>query len=741
MGLCLIYDIALVFSFETLYKEEYIDSICEVISLKEETKYNNKYIVKIVEKGKIKNTKLILYTNKTCEFLPGDILKFQGEFNEPEKARNYKGFNYCNYLRQSKIYGIIYADSVTKVFAKKDKYYLRGKILNTVIQKVNKIYDNSQEGFIEGILFGYTENIEEDFKENFRIANISHILAISGLHISYIIYFISIIFEKLIKNKKLQKYILICLLILFCFITGESVSCTRACIMEIILIISFLFRRRYNFYRSFIVSFFIIVILNPYNILNIGMWLSYLGILGIKLFSNFLYTICKHFWKRRKILHIVIQVLVISISVQIMIFPVVIYNFNTVSYLFLLSNIIVFLFIDKIIILGYLSLFLSFINLNLGLFFSNVNEILINTFLKIIEFLNSFPLSKMYLKTPYLVTVFIYFLVLFSIYIFSIRNKHYILRLFCSITFVKIQFKRLYLKIKKIPYLLIIIVLIFASLQIKKNFNYLNIYFVDVGQGDCTLIKTPQGKSILIDGGEGNSEKYDYGKNVVLPYLLDRKITKLDYIIISHFDSDHVGGIISIIKELKVDNIIIGTQFETSENFEDFLQIVKNKIISVEIVEAGDIVYIEKDLFFYVLWPSSEKVIKENVLNNNSLVCKLIYKNFSCIFTGDIEEVAEKAILEKYKNSSILKANVLKVAHHGSKSSSTIEFLEQVKSEYALIGVGKNNNFGHPSNITIENLEKTYCNIFRTDENGEITIKVNKKGKIIYVKKYQNEDT
>ena len=276
------------------------------------------------------------------------------------------------------------------------------------------------------------------------------------------------------------------------------------------------------------------------------------------------------------------------------------------------------------------------------------------------------------------------------------------------------------MKLKKILYITIIIVLIIVLFQIKNN--YLEIYFVDVGQGDCTLIKTPKEKSILVDGGDGNSEKYDYGKKVVLPYLLDRKISKLDYIIISHFDSDHVGGIISIIKEIKVEKIVIGKQFVESENFKLFLEIAKEKNIQLQIVEVGDIIHIEKDLLFYVLWPTSEKIVNENILNNNSLVGKLVYKNFSMLFTGDIEEIAEKEILKKYENDQ-LNSTVLKVAHHGSKTSSTMEFLENVNPKYALIGVGKNNNFGHPSNVTIENLNKIGTNIFRTDENGEITIK------------------
>ncbi|MFR0921969.1 MAG: ComEC/Rec2 family competence protein [Clostridia bacterium] len=184
-------------------------------------------------------------------------------------------------------------------------------------------------------------------------------------------------------------------------------------------------------------------------------------------------------------------------------------------------------------------------------------------------------------------------------------------------------------------------------------------------------------------------------------------------------------------QEIKVNNVIIGKQYEKCENYKKFIEIVKKKNIKVNVVEAGQKINIERNLFFDVLWPCIDNMISENAINNNSLVCKLKYKNFSMLFTGDIEEIAEKAILAKYsKNKNILKADVLKVAHHGSKTSSTIDFLKAVKPNYAVIGVGKDNNFGHPSDITIQNLKDMGVKIYRTDEIGEIEIKGITKNKI-----------
>ena len=188
------------------------------------------------------------------------------------------------------------------------------------------------------------------------------------------------------------------------------------------------------------------------------------------------------------------------------------------------------------------------------------------------------------------------------------------------------------------------------------------------------------------------------------------------------------GGLLYIMQEIKVNNIIIGKQYKSSENYEEFIKIIKEKKINVKIVEGGEKVSIEDNLYFDIIWPFSDNMISDNSINNNSLVCKLNYKNYSMLFTGDIEAIAEKAILKKYsKNLNILKSDILKVAHHGSKTSSITEFIEKIKPKYAIIGVGEDNKFGHPSDSTIQNLEKANIRIYRTDKMGEIEIKTNGK--------------
>lgn len=209
----------------------------------------------------------------------------------------------------------------------------------------------------------------------------------------------------------------------------------------------------------------------------------------------------------------------------------------------------------------------------------------------------------------------------------------------------------------------------------------------------------------MIDGGGSVNSDYDVGKNTLVPYILDRGFTKIDIVIISHFDNDHVGGILTLLKELKVKTVYIPKQIEDSKNYRDFISICKNKNMKVDEVIAGNRIRIERNLYLDILWPTNNQ-ITTNVLNNNSIVCNLHYKKFSMLFTGDIEEIAEKQILETYSsNLNLLDVDILKVGHHGSKTSSIEEFLDVIRPKVSVIGVGKGNNFGHPSDVVLNRLK------------------------------------
>jgi len=204
-----------------------------------------------------------------------------------------------------------------------------------------------------------------------------------------------------------------------------------------------------------------------------------------------------------------------------------------------------------------------------------------------------------------------------------------------------------------IKYFVILAIVIGIIILIPKERKFV-IHFLDVGQGDSCLIVTPENNTILVDGG--NNEFFDCGKNIVGPYLLKNGIIKVDYVIVSHGDADHIGGLFYVLESIDVENVIISYQVNNSRganseqsNIEKMLEIINQKHINLVAVNKGDCLKIEEDVTIDILWPDKDNLIKENALNNNSIVCKINYKENSILFTGDIEEIAEKKILQEYR--------------------------------------------------------------------------------------------
>ena len=547
-------------------------------------------------------------------------------------------------------------------------------------------------------------------------------LAVSGSHITYIISAFSILMEK--KNKRITKILTIIFLIFFMALTGFTASVVRASIMGILILTSGLVHRKSDTINNLGISSLIILICNPYTIIDAGFWLSFAGTMGIILLEE---PINSYFQKFKickiKPISWIINSFTITFAANIIIIPIMAYMFSTFSMTFWISNILAAPVMEFVTIYGFLIYFISIFSLPLAKFLGIILNFSLNSLIKIAEITSLIPGSSIYIKTPYLLECIIYYLILFLIFNWK-RIKE------------KLENNKILEKIKKNSYKYISIILIFIILTntiSNKIFQEIKIYFVDVGQGDSTLIQTIEGKNILIDGGGSEFGSFDVGESILLPYLLDRRITTIDYLMISHFDSDHIGGVFAILENLKVKNIIISKQGETSENLKKFYEITNNKGIRTIIVKKGDIVEIDKYSHFEILFPE-DNLIEDNILNNNSIVARFNSLDFSILFTGDIEEIAEKRLCELYSGTDKLEAFVLKVAHHGSKTSSTEEFLELVKPKIALIGVGKNNNFGHPNIDVIERLENMGSKIYRADNCGEIIIRINREKLQIHTK-------
>ncbi len=674
-----------------IYKDDksIISATAVVIKGPSEGEYNYKYTVK-ARTGKYKNKKFIVYINKKNKKLLeyGDLIEIKGEYSAPEVARSYKGFDYSQYLKTLNIYGTIKVEE-SKIINKNQLSPILISINNIkekMIDNANRNMPKRTANLLLGILIGERDNIQEDIIESFRTANLSHILAVSGAHTSYIILGITYLISKSKTPKRIGYIITIINLLIFIIITGASYSVVRACIMAIVVIGAKICYRKENFFTSICISLIIILIQNPFAINDIGLKLSFMGTAGIVIFNKSI----TNFFIKLKIKQKIAEALSVTFSAQLMIMPITILNFNTISLTFFISNILASPLLGIIIIFGFISIFISSILNPISKVLFLILHIFLELLILVSKVTEKIPGSSILVKTPNILFAIVYYiLILFFNYFFVIKQNP--TRRFHKKIIKIITIKNIKNGFKVIAVVFLIMLLLTRIVRIINP--TLKIYFIDVGQGDSTLIVTPKNKKILIDGGEGKT-------NVLFQYLLDRRINKIDYIIISHFDSDHCNGLIEIIEKMRVENIVMSKQSKESEEYKKILEIIKQKNIKVSSVKAEDKIIIEKNLYTKILNPAEKFEFQD--LNNNAIVAKLVYKNFSMLFTGDIEK-AEENLAKKYKNE--LKSTILKVAHHGSKTSTSEEFLKYVEPQIALIGVGENNKFGHPNQITIEKLK------------------------------------
>ena len=633
-----------------------------IVSNKKEREYSNRY------KVKIKNIYFYLNVDKKIELEYGDKIEIIGQFKEPQSARNYKGFDYKQYLKTLKIYGTIDAEKIEllekncgdKLMQVSNKLFLKIK------NNIEKTYNKEISGIILGIMLGDTEDINEELKEEFSKSNISHVLAISGMHISYIIYLVTNS-TKDIFGKRKSKIIACITLLLYMFVTGFSVSIVRAGIMGIINCMAFVVYRKSDTINSISIAALITLINNPYSITGISFLLTYGGTMGIIIFKPTIERILKSIKiKNRKWKYVfikiqrkcekIIEIISVTMSAQIVIAPVMILNFNNIGISFLITNLLLSFIIGIIVMGGFIQIIISFISIKVAIYIAKIIQI--PTYILI--FISKIHFGNFKVITPDLYQVILYYIFIFILnFLYKIFRNKYLnstqIRVKNIIYLIKYKIKPYKNKIKYTTILLMII-----CICISKMPHDLKIFFIDVGQGDASLIITPNDKTILIDGG--GSDTYDVGENILVPYLLDRRIKIIDYIIISHFDQDHVGGILTVLQELKVKKVIIAKQGEDSEQYEEFQKITQEKNINVVQVKNGDIINIDKEVKIKILFPTDD-LIKENILNNNSIVAKLEYKDFKMLFTGDIESTAENELIKMY-SSKDLKADIIKVPHH-----------------------------------------------------------------------------
>lgn len=652
-----------------------------------ENDYYNKYYAKNEEKDKF-----ILYfkKEKNSKFKIGDKINIFGEYSIPDVSRNYGGFNYRYYLNSIETYGTIKVKKYDLISNKtKNIIYM---LQNSITENLNKLLSKNQAGILNGMLIGETNGISDKVIDDFKNSGITHLLAVSGSNIVLVIVISKFIFSK-IFGKKHSWVFIISFIIFFVCVSGASPSVVRAALMAILEILAGLLIKKSNSINNLFLSALIILLINPVSIINVGFILSFAGTIGILLLSE---QISKKLKKYIKI-DMLLENLSVTLSAQIILFPIMAYFFNSISLISLITNLLVLPISSILTVMGLMLFVLSTIYFPLAKLISIPLKYLINYIMIIAKACSKLSFLNITVSTPSVFEIILYYTIVWMI----INRKKVVLKrgIVCVVVF------------------LIIMVKVHDIIPKK----YIEVSSVDVGQGDCFFIKTSRDKKILIDGGGSETSDYDVGKNVLLPYLLDRRCKKIDLIFISHAHADHIDGIMTVIEKLKVRKVMIGVQNLNDEKIKKLYEICKKRDVEIKTIMAGESIKID-DLFFDILYPA--RSVKDNNVNNLSLVIKLRYGSKSMLFTGDIETHGEDKI------DANIKADILKVAHHGSNTSTSEKFLKRVSPQISIISVAKNNVYGHPNKAVVERIKRFSDKLYMTKDSGEINIRIYKNSKI-----------
>ncbi len=656
---------------------------------------------------KVKGKLLLTVPAKTGTqvFVYGMSIIVNGKINIPDGKRVPGGFDYRSHLLKSGISATMYAKSDSIEIGDSSSVNPLIKVgislRNRITKMVKLCVPKEQAALLNGMLIGYTEDMSEDMANAFSDAGLSHLTAVSGMNIAFIVFPLIFVFKKMRLSQRISNITIIGILIMFLFITGFSPSVARAVIMAVIILVGQLLKRETDIFTSISFALILLLIYNPYTLFDIGFQLSFGATLSLVLFYKYL----KSKLDFKFLPSFISDILAATISAQMGVVLISAMYFNKISIISLLSNLLVVPLVEALTILGIVMVIIGQISIVPAELLGLVCNSFLSFILYVAKISSQIPFAVIKIATPSIPGFLIYHIAI--LYLFWLRPTYNI-------------------KLKPRYYVISIsaISLLFAgSYFFPKD---MRLVFIDVGEGDSQLIVTNKGKTVLIDGGGFASRtdfKHNMGDYTVVPFLFDYGVTKLDLVVSTHGDDDHLQGLLTVFKDIKVDNLIIPHEMDLKP-YAKLLSLADHQKTTIRACKAGDIIGLDNDTSLKILNPIEGVKINKSPENNGAIVFKLNYKDVSVLFTGDIEKETENILLE---NNTDLKADVLKVAHHGSASSTTENFLKAVDPKIAVISVGKNNSFGHPAYVVMERMQNRNVKVLRTDIHGTVLMRTNGK--------------
>jgi competence protein ComEC len=628
----------------------------------------------------------------------GDIVEVRGRLEEPPGQRNPKGFDYRAYLQRRGIYNVM---SVQPYSIKKTGVgslsYVRSLIyaLKSRAEAVFDLYVGGEEGaLVKTMLLGQKWLLPSEVQRDFQTTGLSHVLAISGLHVGFIAAALLSMARLLCLTKKQAFVFQVCLLCLYCAMVGAAPSVVRAVVMAALLLGGKAVGRQPDMLNNLFVAAFSILLVRPLDLFDVGFQLSFAAVAGIILFAEYFESWLKFLprWMAAG--------LSVTLSAQLGVWPIIAYHFNAFSVVAMIANLFLVPLSGLLVLIGFALMVGALLIPPMGVLLGPAVKLLSFLLVRGNEIFAAIPWAFVRVVSPSFLFLACYYL---AIWFLSPEKPGWVRRpfLWCGVMAA---------------------VLLLAGILAPLLDNDLEVVFLDVGQGDCIYIKTPDEKYILIDGG-GKSASYtgtfDVGEDVVVPFLLKNGVGHLDLVVMSHAHDDHIGGLVAVFENIPVRAFMEYPPGEKSDKYIRLKELVLEKGIKNVYAYSGLSYRVGRDVRLDVVYPDAEGAQPEALFdrgdNNRSLVILLRYRDAAVLFTGDIEADVEKHLLKSWN----LPINILKVAHHGSNTSSSDEWLEVLRPQLAVIQVGEN-TFGHPSPEVLQRLENRGSKVLRNDHHGAI---------------------
>ncbi|MBU3840590.1 MAG: DNA internalization-related competence protein ComEC/Rec2 [Candidatus Ruminococcus intestinipullorum] len=657
---------------------------------------------------------ILVYLKTNQKEIPkiGNKIQVTGELFLFETAKNPGNFDSQKYYRVQGIgagfFGKTYSIINTKEHVIQEKMLCFREAGNTIFVRH---LGESHGGIMSAILLGIKGEMDSQIKTLYQKSGIAHILSISGLHMS----FLGLGFYQILRKVGVPFWIAGCISILFLsgylWMIGGGVAASRAFFMFLIRVGADLCGRPYDMGTSLAIAAVLVIVQQPYYLMDASFLLSFGAIIGILVVTPFLLRI---FFGETKPSLKIYRELCSSLGVTVMLLPILLYYYYEFPPYSVFLNLLLIPFTSLQLSAGVVGLLLCIFSDKLGGLVLQICKWILILYEMGCRISMKLPKSRIVCGRPQMWWIVFYYslLLLFGIYITYRQHQEN-----CSM-----------LRIRGI--MIGALFLLFQTVGIHRA-GLLQVTMVDVGQGDSIFLRSPKGRTYLIDGGSSDVENVAAYR--LIPYLESQGVMQLDYVFVSHGDADHINGIQEILETTEygigIQNLVLPPVFVQDEALKTLAKQAKQCGVRVVTMEKGKQVG-DGSMKFTCLGPSNE--YRGNMGNSASMILSMESRNISFLFTGDVEGTGEEELTSVLKNFS-KEANeecyqILKVAHHGSKNSTTDTFLEQLKAKIAWISAGEENQYGHPHEETIQRLQGNGYRIYNTQKDGAITL-LEKNGK------------